>query len=90
MPDEKAPSSGAFSPASLMYFCFGQPMHFCSGVDTSDAKPRRASNQSQTNQLNTNENFMADKKQKREVRTISVSANPKGTMKYIAGAEHDE
>jgi hypothetical protein len=33
MPNEKAPSSGAFLPASLMYFCSGQPMHFCSGVD---------------------------------------------------------
>jgi hypothetical protein len=33
MPDEKAPSSGAFLPASLMYFCSGQPMHFGSGVD---------------------------------------------------------
>ena len=42
MPDEKAPSSGAFLPASLMYFCSGQPMHFCSGVDTSIAKTRRA------------------------------------------------
>jgi len=34
MPDEKAPGSGAFLPASLMYFCSGQPMHFCPGVDT--------------------------------------------------------
>jgi hypothetical protein len=34
MPEEKAPSSGAFLPASLMHFCSGQPMHFCSGVDT--------------------------------------------------------
>ena len=34
MPDEKTPSSGAFLPASLMYFCSGQPMHYCSGVDT--------------------------------------------------------
>ena len=34
MPDEKAPSSGAFLLASLMYFCSGQPMHYCSGVDT--------------------------------------------------------
>jgi len=34
MPEEKAPSSGAFLPASLMYFCSGWPMHFCSGVDT--------------------------------------------------------
>src|SRR5664280_265749 len=33
MPDEKAPSSGAFLPASLMYFCSGEPMHFLSGVD---------------------------------------------------------
>ena len=33
MPDEKAPSSGAFLLASLMYFCSGQPMHYCSGVD---------------------------------------------------------
>ena len=32
MPDEKAPSSGAFLP-SLMYFCSGKPMYFCSGVD---------------------------------------------------------
>jgi len=28
MPDEKAPSSGAFLPTSLMYFCSGEPMHF--------------------------------------------------------------
>ena len=35
MPEEKAPSSGAFLPASLMYFCSGEPMHFCCGVDTS-------------------------------------------------------
>ena len=33
MPDEKAPSPAAFLPASLMYFCSGEPMHFCSGVD---------------------------------------------------------
>ena len=33
MPDEKAPSSGAFLLKSLMYFCSGQPMHYCSGVD---------------------------------------------------------
>jgi hypothetical protein len=33
MPDEKAPSSGAFLLVSLMYFCSGQPMHYCSGVD---------------------------------------------------------
>jgi hypothetical protein len=33
MPDEKAPSSGAFLPTSLMYFCSGEPMHFLSGVD---------------------------------------------------------
>jgi hypothetical protein len=37
MTDEKAPSAGAFSPASLMYFCSGEPMHFCSGVDTAAA-----------------------------------------------------
>ena len=34
MPEEKAPSSGAFLPASLMYFGSGEPMHFCSGVDS--------------------------------------------------------
>ena len=34
MSEEKAPGSGAFLPASLMYFCSGKPMHFCSGVDT--------------------------------------------------------
>jgi hypothetical protein len=33
MSEEKAPGSGAFFPASLMYFCSGKPMHFCSGVD---------------------------------------------------------
>ena len=74
----------------LMYFYFGPPTHFSPAL--TPATPSRAEliNESQTNQLNTNENFMADKKQKREVRTISVSANPKGTMKYIAGAEHDK
>ena len=33
MPDEKAPSSGAFLTVSLMYFCSGKPMHLSSGVD---------------------------------------------------------
>jgi hypothetical protein len=28
MPDEKAPQFGAFLPASLMYFCSGETMHF--------------------------------------------------------------
>ena len=35
MPYEKAPSSGAFLPLSLMYFLSGEPMHDLSGVDTS-------------------------------------------------------
>ena len=43
MPDEKAPSSGAFLPASLMYFCSGEPMHFCSGVDTEGRRLTRGS-----------------------------------------------
>src|SRR3981189_3018321 len=34
MPDEKLISSVGFLPTSLMYFCSGEPMHFCSGVDT--------------------------------------------------------
>jgi len=34
MPYEKAPSSGAFLPASLMYFLSGEPMHYLSGVDS--------------------------------------------------------
>jgi hypothetical protein len=34
MPEQKTPVSGAFRLASLMYFCSGEPMHFCSGVDT--------------------------------------------------------
>jgi hypothetical protein len=42
MPDEKAPSSGAFLPASLMYFCSGEPMHFLSGVDTATTNGRSA------------------------------------------------
>jgi len=33
MPDEKAPSSGAFLPLSLMYFLSGELMHYLSGVD---------------------------------------------------------
>src|SRR3979409_960686 len=37
MPDEKLISSVGFLPTSLMYFCSGEPMHFCSGVDTSGA-----------------------------------------------------
>ena len=46
MPYEKAPSSGAFLPLSLMYFLSGEPMHDLSGVDTApiDAElPMRAS-----------------------------------------------
>jgi hypothetical protein len=34
MPQEKAPVRGPLLPASPMYFCSGQLMHFCSGVDT--------------------------------------------------------
>ena len=34
MPYEKAPSSGAFLPLSLMYFLSGEPMHDLSGVDS--------------------------------------------------------
>jgi len=33
MPEQKTPVSGAFRLTSLMYFCSGQPIHFCSGVD---------------------------------------------------------
>jgi hypothetical protein len=56
MPYEKVPSSGALLPASLMYFCSGEPMHFYSGVDkpkiltqqTSPARiKRRTGNRSQ-------------------------------------------
>src|SRR3981189_1918920 len=35
MPDEKLISSVGFLPTSLMYFCSGEPMPFCSGVDIS-------------------------------------------------------
>jgi hypothetical protein len=34
MPYEKAPSSGAFLPLSLMHILSGEPMHDLSGVDT--------------------------------------------------------
>jgi hypothetical protein len=34
MSNEKAPKSGAFLPASLMHFCSGKSMHFCSDVDS--------------------------------------------------------
>ena len=33
MPYEKAPSSGAFLPLSLMHILSGAPMHDLSGVD---------------------------------------------------------
>src|SRR5450759_1384328 len=33
MPDEKAPSSGAFLPSSLMHHLSGEPMYDLSGVD---------------------------------------------------------
>ena len=33
MPYEKAPSSGAFLPLSLLHFLSGEPMHFYPGVD---------------------------------------------------------
>jgi hypothetical protein len=35
MPDEKAPSLGAFLPSSLMHHLSGEPMHDLSGVDIS-------------------------------------------------------
>jgi hypothetical protein len=38
MPDEKLISSVGFLPTSLMYFCSGEPMHFCSGVDRARAQ----------------------------------------------------
>ena len=38
MPYEKAPSSGAFLPLSLMHILSGEPMHDLSGVDK-DAVP---------------------------------------------------
>jgi hypothetical protein len=44
MPEQKTPVSGAFWLASLMYFCSGQPMHFCSGVDTSASGWQPSSN----------------------------------------------
>jgi hypothetical protein len=34
MPDEKAPSLGAFLPSSLMHHLSGEPMHDLSGVDS--------------------------------------------------------
>jgi hypothetical protein len=34
MSDEMHPGPGAFLPASMMYFCSGQPMHLCCGVDS--------------------------------------------------------
>jgi hypothetical protein len=40
MPDEKLISSVGFLPTSLMYFCSGEPMHFCSGVDIPGALGR--------------------------------------------------
>src|SRR3977135_1673637 len=36
----KRPRVGGLLPASLMYFCFGRPMHHCSGVDTFVSQPR--------------------------------------------------
>jgi hypothetical protein len=42
MPYEKAPSSGAFLPLSLMYFLSGEPMHDLSGVDNSFRQPAPA------------------------------------------------
>ena len=33
MPEEKAPSSAAFLPASLIYFCSDKLVYFQSGVD---------------------------------------------------------
>jgi hypothetical protein len=41
MPYEKAPSSGAFLPLSLMHILSGEPMHDLSGVDS----PRKATAQ---------------------------------------------
>ena len=40
MPYEKAPSSGAFLPLSLMHILSGEPMHHLSGVDIADCEQR--------------------------------------------------
>ena len=42
MPEQKTPVSGAFRLTSLMYFCSGQPIHFCSGVDRGRMEALRA------------------------------------------------
>src|ERR1039457_985822 len=42
MPYEKPPSSGAFSPLSLMYFLSGEPMHDLSGVDRRALRGRKS------------------------------------------------
>jgi hypothetical protein len=67
MPDEKAPSSGAFLLASLMYFCSGQPMHYCSGVDIRARRrlPVMSANRhspSQTHNQGTGSLFPAEKR----------------------------
>jgi hypothetical protein len=45
MPKQKAPNSGAFLPASLMYFLSGKLMQLRSGVDTSTANPENSPEQ---------------------------------------------
>src|ERR1019366_1440928 len=54
MPEEKAPSAGAFLPASLRYFCSGKLMHLCSGVDSTRAitsSPQHAESRAETDLL---------------------------------------
>src|SRR5260370_31784014 len=50
------PSSGAFLPASLMYFCSGEPMHFLSGVDIISLNPTDSTHGNQ-NPLDLNSPF---------------------------------
>src|SRR5450759_605232 len=57
MPKQKAPSSGAFLPATLMYFCSGEPMHFLSGVDT---RARRSGACAQGQLLGSNPSQLGD------------------------------
>jgi hypothetical protein len=42
MPDEKAPSLGAFLPSSLMHHLSGEPMYDLSGVDTPSSELRQS------------------------------------------------
>ena len=72
---EKAPSSGAFLPLSLMHFLSGEPMHDLSGVDTRAARSAR-SNRSRQGRRRASANMVCGRRPSRSAVPSRACAAP--------------